>query len=79
MNYSRILVLHIHTNINVTKQHVFSFSKKFIKYLNKQDINSIDITHLINKDKNRNKGQNYIDNQMYVICSKKEALLSQFN
>ena len=47
-------------------------------YLIKQDINSIDITHLINKDKNMNKGQNYIDNQMYVICSKKETLLSQF-
>ena len=74
---SRYLIIHIHTSNNsITKQHVFSFSKDFIKYLKSNNIFSKDITPLINKDKNRNKGENFKDNQSYIICSQSSEYLS---
>ena len=74
---SRYVILHLHTsNTLLTKQHLFSFSKDFSKYLKTIKISNLDITQLIKKDNSRNKGKNYLENQIYMICSKSESLIS---
>ena len=74
---SRYVILHLHTsNTFLTKQHLFSFSKDFSKYLKTIKISNLDITQSIKKDNSRNKGKNYLENQIYMICSKSEGLIS---
>ena len=74
---SKYVILHLHTsNTLLTKQHLFSFSKDFPKYLKSNKIFNLDITQFIKKDNSRNKGKNYLENQIYLICSKSKELIS---
>tara|TARA_B100000965_G_C19603452_1_gene764467 strand:- start:8168 stop:9244 length:1077 start_codon:yes stop_codon:yes gene_type:complete len=71
LDNSQYVLLHLHTSHEyLTKQHLFSFSKDFTSYLTTNNIFSNDITKFINKDATRNKGSNYLNNQLYIICSK---------
>jgi len=77
LNKSRYVILHLHTSgDHLTKQHLFSFSKEFINYLKSNKIFAEDITLNIKKDKKRNKGANYLDNQIYLVCSLSKESLS---
>lgn len=71
LDNSQYVLLHLHTSHEyLTKQHLFSFSKEFTSFLTSENIFSNDITKFINKDATRNKGSDYLDDQLYIICSK---------
>ena len=61
------VIVYCHIDDQVTKQHLFSLTKEFLSYLNKQKINCLDISEKINHSK-----KNPI---MYFLCSKKKIKL----
>ncbi len=65
---SNYVIFSTHTNLNVTKQHLFSFTNDFKKYLMKKKIYYLDLDNIINK--------NSSSNETYLICSKKKNLIS---
>ena len=62
LNKSAYVIIYFHTDENIEKQHLFSFSEKFIKYLNKNRIYFQDLTLKIDK-KSKSK-------EAYILCSK---------
>ena len=76
---SKLVVVHAHTNLNITKQHLFSITKNFINYLKSKKIYVKDITSTINKDISANKGKDYLDNQIYFICSRNQNYINKIN
>ena len=55
----------------ISKQHQFSFTKKFLKFLNNNKIYNIDITEKINKS--------YKNEELYFLCSKKKKNINLIN
>ena len=51
------------------------FLQKNKIFLEKRKIFNIDITDTIEKDPNRNKGTNYKNNEIYLLCSKNKKKL----
>ena len=70
LNISKYVIIHSHTNENITAQHSFVLTKKIKSFLEKKKIYNLDITESIEKDPLRNKGINYKTNEMYLLCSK---------
>ncbi len=66
---SKYVVVYCHINPKLEKQHLFSFSKKFLLHLNKKKIYTIDLTDIINK-KN-------IKHEMYFLCSKNKKYINK--
>ena len=67
LDNSDYVIVYCHIDDQVTKQHLFSLTKEFLSYLNKQKINCLDISEKINHSK-----KNPI---MYFLCSKKKIKL----
>lgn len=76
---SDVVLLHCHINSNVTIQHKFSITKGFNVYLRKRKIYNVDITKHIKKNINRNKGKDYYENEMYLLCSKSNTKIKKIN
>lgn len=62
LNNSKHVLVHCHIDEEINKQHLFSFTKKFINYLNKSGIFTKDITNHIVENKY---------SEMYFLCSRK--------
>tara|TARA_Y100000590_G_C15591804_1_gene966412 strand:- start:54 stop:1067 length:1014 start_codon:yes stop_codon:yes gene_type:complete len=63
LDSSRYVIVYCHNQKKgVSKQHQFSLTKNFLKYLNRNKIYNIDITDMINK--------NFKSPEIYFICSK---------
>lgn len=79
LNLSKVVLIHAHINSSITKQHLFSLGKNFSSFLTKNKIFCFDLTEYIEKDKNRNKGKNYKDNEMYLVCSYNKNQIQLFS
>ena len=67
---SKFVLIHSHVNQNLTAQHSFTFTKKIKLFFARKKIYNIELTQNIIKDPKRNKGKNYLSNEMYLLCSK---------
>ena len=64
LKISEYVVVYCHVNENVEKQHLFSFTNNFLKYLKKNKVYSYDLTNVINK--------HYQTQELYFVCSQKK-------
>ncbi len=69
LNNSKYVIVYCHINSNLTKQHLFSFSKDFLKYLNQKKIYTIDMTNKIDKKMN--------SPELYFLCSKSKSFIKK--
>ena len=76
---SRFVIIHAHISQSISAQHTFTFTKKIQEFLNKKKIYCENLTGIINKDRNRNKGIDYQTNQIYLLCSKNKKKLKNIN
>ncbi len=67
LNVSKYVVVYCHVNPSLSKQHLFSVTQEFLKYLNKQKIYTLDLTHQIDKKFN--------SPELYFLCSKKKIYI----
>ena len=70
LNISKYVVVYCHVDSKLNKQHQFSFTKDFLKYLKKNKIYSLDLTFKINKK--------YKSPELYFLCSKRKKYISKF-
>ena len=61
---SEYVIVYCHVNSNISKQHLFSITEEFLKYLNKQKIYTVNLTKRIKK--------NFKTQELYFLCSKKK-------
>lgn len=66
LNNSKYVIVYCHIDEKINKQHLFSFTKKFLKYLNSKKIHTVDLTDKIEK--------NYNSPELYFLCSKNNKL-----
>ena len=71
LNNSKYVLVYCHVEKNLEKQHLFTLTENFLKYLSKQKIYNINLTHKIKK--------NYRVPELYFICSKNEKLIKNLN
>ena len=64
LNNSKYTIVYCHINPELTKQHLFSLTKNFLKYLNSKKIYTTDLTNKIRKK--------YKSPELYFLCSKKK-------
>ena len=62
LDNSKYVIVYCHASKMIEKQHLFSFTEDFLKYLNKQKIYNINLTHKIDKT--------YKVPELYFVCSK---------
>lgn len=62
LNNSKYVLLYCHSNENLEKQHLFSFTNKFISYLKKKKVFCKDLTFKIAKE--------FKSKETYILCSK---------
>jgi hypothetical protein len=71
LSSSNYVIIYCHNQSNiVTKQHHFSFTKKFFDNLSKQKIYTLDLTHNINKV--------YKTPELYILCSRSKKKIDIF-
>ncbi len=70
LNNSDYVIVYCHSDTILNKQHLFSFTRNFLGYLNKRKIYNYDLTKKIEKKFN--------SSEMYFICSKKKILINNF-
>lgn len=70
LNLSKNVIVYCHANPELSKQHLFTFTKDFLKYLKKKNIFTIDLTNKINK--------RYNSPELYFLCSKKKIKKFKF-
>ncbi len=68
LNTSKLVIVYCHVDKKLNKQHLFSLTEDFLKYLKSKKIYSIDLTNLINKK--------YASPELYFICSKNKVNLN---
>ena len=49
LDISDYVIVYCHVNPQLSKQHLFSITKEFLKYLNKKKIFTVDLTSKIKK------------------------------
>jgi len=57
---SKCVVVYCHVDERLNKQHLFSITKDFLKYLKKKKINFLDLTNYIDKK--------FISHELYFVC-----------
>ncbi len=67
LSNSKYVIVQCHTTKEITRQHQFSFTKKFLKFLKSIGIYNIDLTKIIEK--------NNSSDEIYFICSKSKTLI----
>ena len=67
LNVSRYVIVYCHVNESLSKQHLFSVTKEFLNYLNKQNIYTLNLTNMIDKK--------YSSPELYFLCSKKKIYI----
>ncbi len=72
LDSSKYVVVFCHNqNKGVSKQHQFSFTENFLKFLNNNKVYNIDITKKINKS--------YESSELYFLCSKNKKNINLMN
>ena len=69
LDVSKNVIVYCHVSPELNKQHLFTFTKDFLKYLKRKKIFSIDLTSKIDKQ--------YNTPELYFLCSKKK--IKNFN
>ena len=69
LDVSKCVIVYCHINPKLEKQHLFSLTKEFLLYLNKQNIFTIDLTNAIKKKD--------VTHEMYFLCSKNKKYLNK--
>ena len=64
LDVSKYVVVYCHVNEQVERQHLFSLTNNFLKYLNKKKIFTFNVTKIINKK--------FKTPELYFICTKKK-------
>ena len=64
LNNSKYTIVYCHINPELTKQHLFSLTKNFLKYKKNKKIYTTDLTNKIRKK--------YKSPELYFLCSKKK-------
>ena len=67
---SKYVIVYCHKNENLSKQHLFSLTDGFLKYLNKKKIHVIDLTNIIQKI--------YKSPELYFLCTKQKKYINKF-
>jgi len=63
---SKYVIIYCHANPNLEKQHLFTLTSDFLKYLKKKNLHVIDLTHIIAKK--------YYTKELYFLCSQTQNL-----
>lgn len=69
LDNSKLVIVYCHVDEKLEKQHLFSFSRNFLKYLNKKKIYTFDLTNFIDK--------NFKTPEMYFLCSKNKKIIKK--
>ncbi len=64
LDVSKYVVVYCHNDKELNRQHLFSFTKEFLKYLGSNKIYTFELNDLINKD--------FKSPELYFICSRKK-------
>ena len=71
LSISKYVVVYCHVDPKLNKQHLFSLTEDFLKYLNKRKIFNINLTNQINKK--------FKSPELYFICSRNKKYINKFN
>ena len=66
---SKYVIVYCHINPSIEKQHLFSITREFLNYLKKQNIYTLDLSNIINKE--------YTVPEMYFLCSEKKSHITK--
>jgi hypothetical protein len=66
---SKCLVVYCHIDERLNKQHLFSITKDFLKYLKKKKLYFLDITNYLNKK--------FTSPEIYFVCSKQKSYINR--
>ncbi len=66
---SKYVIVYCHTDKKLNKQHLFSLTNNFLKYLNKNKIYTFDLTDKI--------GKKFKSPELYFICSRQRNLINK--
>lgn len=69
LDTSKYVVVYCHVSPQLNKQHLFSLTKDFLKYLNKEKIYTLDITDKIYKK--------YKSPELYFLCSRNKKYMNE--
>ena len=69
LSISKYVIVQCHTTKEITRQHQFSFTNKFLKFLKSIKIYHIDLSKIIEKSN--------LSNEVYFICSKNKSLIKR--
>tara|TARA_B100000795_G_scaffold269992_1_gene261706 strand:- start:5572 stop:6588 length:1017 start_codon:yes stop_codon:yes gene_type:complete len=69
LNNSKYVLVYCHVDKSLEKQHLFSLTKDFLKYLKNKKIYTSDMTHIIKKK--------YKSPELYFLCSKKKGYIDK--
>jgi hypothetical protein len=69
LDTSKYVVVYCHVDPQLNKQHLFSLTKDFLKYLNKEKIYTLNITDKIYKE--------YKSPELYFLCSKNKKYMNK--
>jgi len=64
LNKSNYVVVYCHVSKKLNSQHKFTFTEKFLKFLNSKNINVINLNSMINKSQT--------NDELYFLCSRKK-------
>ena len=70
LNASNYVIVYCHIDQKLNKQHLFSFTRKFLDFLKRKRIYTIELTNLINKKLN--------SPELYFLCSRKKEKILKF-
>ncbi len=70
LTISKYVIVYCHNDKELNRQHLFSFTKEFLKYLKKNKIYTYEINNLINK--------NFKSPELYFICSRRRKNIESF-
>ena len=70
LSNSEYVIVYCHIDERLEKQHLFSLTRDFLKYLNKKKIYTLELTNIIEKE--------YKSPELYFLCSKKKNQIKNF-
>ena len=66
---SKCVVVYCHVDERLNKQHLFSITNDFLKYLKKKKLNFLDLTNYIDKK--------FTSPELYFVCSKQKSYINK--
>ena len=66
---SKYVIIYCHINENLSKQHLFTLTEDFLKYLDKKKIYTLNLTKKINKK--------YRSPELYFLCTKHKKYINK--